>query len=151
MSSATSRFDSEKVHIPNYWSEDTQTCIEEGVLDDESKSDICRTLVTLLVSKHGSKPGRVRCEEIARQLILKYPFMKDDIGNGYVRCMLYTVIFEMFYLLQASWVSKMKECLDNRIKQARRKMKQTCHSSPNPKRQRITNHKDELIHRSVVM
>ena len=114
MSSATSRFDSEKVHIPNYWREDTQTCIE-GVLDDESRSDKCRTVVTLLVSKHGSRPGRIRCEEIAQQLILKYLFMKDDIGNGYVRCMLYT---EMFYLLQASWVNKMKECLDNSIKQA---------------------------------
>ena len=69
VSSATSRFDSEKVHIPNYWREDTQTCIEEGVLDDESRSDICRTLVTLLVSKHGSRPGRVRCEEISAREI----------------------------------------------------------------------------------
>ena len=40
-----------------------------------------RTLVTLLVSKYGPKRGRVHCEELGRQLILKYPFMKDDLGN----------------------------------------------------------------------
>lgn len=60
-----------------------QICIDE-VLDDESRSDIVRSLVTLLVSKFGSKPGRSRCEELSHQLILKYPFMKDDIGNEYV-------------------------------------------------------------------
>ena len=57
-------------------------CIEEGVLDDKSRSDICRTLVTLLVAKCGPKPGRNRSEELCRKLILKYPFMKDNIGNG---------------------------------------------------------------------
>ena len=80
---------SDKVCIPDFWREDTQRCIDEGVLDDASRSDIVRTLVTLLVSKYGPKPGRMRLEELGRALILKYPFMKDDLGNGYVsRCIL---------------------------------------------------------------
>lgn len=53
-------------------------------MDDESRSDVVRTLVTLIISKHGTKPGRMRLEELGRQLILKYPFMKDDLGTGYV-------------------------------------------------------------------
>lgn len=72
------------IQIPNHWREETQECIDEGVMDDDSRSDIVRTLVTLLVAKYGPKPGRARCEELSRLLILKYPFMKDDLGNGYV-------------------------------------------------------------------
>ena len=75
---------SEKILIPDHWRDDTQHCIDEGIMDDESRSDVVRTLVTLLISKHGTKPGRMRLEELGRQLILKYPFMKDDLGTGYV-------------------------------------------------------------------
>ena len=75
---------SDKIHIPEYWRQDTQDCIDAGVLDDSSRSDIVRTLVTLLVAKFGPRPGRARCEELGRQLILKYPFMRDDLGTGYV-------------------------------------------------------------------
>ena len=88
MSSAFSR--SDKIPIPDYWRQETQDCLDEGVLDDESRGDITRTLVTLLVAKYGPKPGRSRCEELARLLILKYPFAKDDLGNGYVR---YNIIY----------------------------------------------------------
>ena len=72
------------IQIPDHWREETQDSIEEGVMDDDSRSDIVRTLVTLMVAKYGPKPGRARCEELSRLLILKYPFMKDDLGNGYV-------------------------------------------------------------------
>ena len=38
----------------------------------------------MLISKVGPKPIRNHCEQVARKLILKYPFMKDDMGDGYV-------------------------------------------------------------------
>lgn len=82
VSTTPSRLD--KVYIPDFRKDDTQHCIDEGVLNNASPSDIVRTLVTLLVSKYGSRPGRVQLEEVGRVLILKYPFMKDEIGNGYV-------------------------------------------------------------------
>lgn len=85
VSSISSFSRSDKIPIPDYWRQETQDCLDEGVLDDESRGDITRTLVTLLVAKYGPKPGRSRYEELARQLILKYPFAKDDLGNGYVR------------------------------------------------------------------
>ena len=84
ISSISTATSSDKIQIPDYWREDTQDCIDAGVLDDSSRSDIVRTLVTLLVAKFGPRPGRARCEELGRQLILKYPFMRDDLGTGYV-------------------------------------------------------------------
>ena len=53
-------------------------------LTTATRSDIVRTLVTLLTSKYGSKPTQQQIEDLARKLILKFPWMKDDIGNGYV-------------------------------------------------------------------
>ena len=70
--------------MPEKWRDDTQTCIDAKVLNKESRNDITRTLVTLIVAKHGSNPGKAKCEEVSRKLILKYPFMKDDLGSGYV-------------------------------------------------------------------
>ncbi len=52
-----------RIQIPDHWREETQDCIDEKVLDDGSRSDIVRTLATLLVAKHGPKPGRARCED----------------------------------------------------------------------------------------
>ena len=43
-----------------------------------------RTLLTLLTAKYGPNPGKAKIEEVARKPILKYSFMKDDMGSGYV-------------------------------------------------------------------
>ena len=61
-------------------------------MNDESRRDVVHTLVTLLVAKDGPKPGRMHCEDLGRQLILKYLFMKDDLGNGYVSHFCYVYI-----------------------------------------------------------
>lgn len=45
-----------------------------------------RALVHQLFAK-SRKPTRSQCEDLARKLILKYPFVKDDLGNGYVSCL----------------------------------------------------------------
>ena len=70
--------------VPDQWREDTQASIDAKDLSKESRSDISRTLVTLMTAKYGPNPGKAKCEEVARKLILKYPFMKDDLGSGYV-------------------------------------------------------------------
>jgi hypothetical protein len=61
-----------------------QACIDAKVLSPESRSDISRTLVTLVTAKYGPDPAKTKFDDVARILILKYPFMKDDMGNGYV-------------------------------------------------------------------
>ena len=52
-------------------------------MTDSARNEIVRSLVNQL-STRASKPTRSQCEKFARKLILKYPFVKDDMGNGYV-------------------------------------------------------------------
>ena len=69
------------------------------IMDDKSRSDITRTLVTLLTTKYGPRTGKNHCQQAARQLILKYPFMKDDLGSGYVSIYIqYIYIFTYLFL-----------------------------------------------------
>ena len=137
----------DRIPIPEHWRDETQQCIDNGVLDDECRSDITRTLVTLLTAQYGARPGKDRCQELARQLILTYPFMKDDMGSGYVSP-IYRSFLSLYFDMQASWVFKMQECIDNRLKQSRRKLKkQLGGASPNPKRKCVLYPKDELLSR----
>ena len=77
---------SDRVTIPSHWRQETEECIANQTLDTEARSDIVRTLITLMVAKFGPKLEAAKCQAVARQLILKYPFMADDLGCGYVRC-----------------------------------------------------------------
>ena len=72
------------VEIPSHWRPETQYCIDRKCLNPEARNDIVRTLVTLSIAKFGPHPSRADCQHQARKLILQYPFMKDDIGVGYV-------------------------------------------------------------------
>lgn len=81
---SSSMASSSRTTIPDHWREETQTCIAERALDSDAQRDIVRTLVTLLVSRYGPKPGTTTYEQVAWSLILKYPFMADDVGTGYV-------------------------------------------------------------------
>ena len=49
--------------------------------------------------------------------------------------------------MQKSWVDKMLECIRNRDKQAKKKVKDTNLGSPTAKRQRLVAPKDDLLHR----
>ena len=69
--------------IPDHWQPEVEVCIKDKSVDPSAHIEIVRTLVTQLFSK-SSKPTRAQCEEGSRKLILKYPFLKDDMGNGYV-------------------------------------------------------------------
>ena len=71
------------MEIPDFWRPEVEECIQNQCLDDTARCEIVRTLVCLLFSRYG-KVDRTHCGVLARQLILKYPFMKDDGGNGYV-------------------------------------------------------------------
>ena len=68
-----------KICLPKFWREETQACLDEGILNEVARGDITRTLVTLLTAKYGPRPGRGHCEDVARHLILKYPFAKEWI------------------------------------------------------------------------
>ena len=76
--------DVEPIEIPSKWRDDTLACISEKKLTPSARKEIVQTLVTLVISKFGSNPTKAQLEIVARRLILKYPFMRDDIGTGYV-------------------------------------------------------------------
>ena len=58
-----------------------EVCLNEKCINDSAKNMMVRSLVNLLFAKD-TKPSRANCENLARRLILKYPFLKDDMGNG---------------------------------------------------------------------
>ena len=66
------------ISIPNQWRPHVETCITKKLLDNSARNEIVRALVHVLFTKF-KKPTRFNCEEFARKLVLKYPFMKDDL------------------------------------------------------------------------
>ena len=80
--------------IPMHWRPETMECIEDKKLTNDCRIDIVRTLVTLITAKVGPNPSRSQLQQVARCLILKYPFMKDDLGSGYVSL---TCVFHYLY------------------------------------------------------
>lgn len=91
---APSSSTSSSLEIPDHWRPEVQSCLEDKCLTNGARNEIVRTLVHLLFAKV-SKPTRLQCEDLARKLIMKYPFIKDDLGNGYVS---YSVLFMNFFI-----------------------------------------------------
>ena len=81
VSSTLSR--SGEINTPDHWRPVIEQCLADQCLTESACCDMMRTLVNQLFAK-SSKPTREQCEQLARKLILKYPFFKDDMGNGYV-------------------------------------------------------------------
>lgn len=77
--------------IPTRWFPEVDDCILQCSLSDSARCEIVRVLVNQLFARM-REPKRVNCEHHARKLILKYPFMKDDMGNGYVSSLLAKVV-----------------------------------------------------------
>jgi len=71
------------ISIPDHWHPEIESCLREECLTDSARNEMVRTLVNQLFAR-SSKPTRTQCEDLSRKLILKYPFLKDDMGNGYV-------------------------------------------------------------------
>lgn len=69
--------------IPEHWRPEIEEAIQNRTLSATIRSEIVRVLVDQLYAK-SSKPTRAMCEELAKALITKYPFMKDDQKIGYV-------------------------------------------------------------------
>ena len=107
----------EAIDIPTKWRDDTMECIKNKKLTPNARKEIVQTLVTLIISKFGSNPVKSQLEATARRLILKYPFMRDDIGTGYVSgmnhgndCLKHSASCLLISsYMQASWVDKMVE------------------------------------------
>lgn len=103
LGSTPSRSSSSEIVIPDHWRPEIEQCISEKNISDSARNEIVRILVSILFFKF-SKPTTSQCADVARKFILKYPFAKDDLGNGY-----------------QSWADKMVERVRNVIKHDRKK------------------------------
>lgn len=72
-----------EITIPDYWRPKVSECLQSKKMTETARNEIVRTLVNLLFTKF-PKPGRQDCVYLARGLILKYHFVRDGMGNGYV-------------------------------------------------------------------
>ena len=52
-------------------------------ITETARFEIVRALVNIMFTKY-PRPGRRDCDYVARKLVLKYPFLRDSMGNGYV-------------------------------------------------------------------
>lgn len=80
----------DEVEVPDHWRPEIEDCIKMKRLTDSCRKEIVRILVSQLFCK-STKPTRAECEGLARKFILKYPFTKDDMGNGYVSNYMYII------------------------------------------------------------
>ena len=74
---------SRPIVIPDHWRPEVEECLRQKCLTANARHDMVRTLVDQLFARY-TRPDRSDCEKVARQVILKYPFTKDDMGCGYV-------------------------------------------------------------------
>lgn len=69
--------------IPSRWRPSIMKAIEEEKLTPDVRNEIVRDLVTHMYG-YVEKPTTSFCKFVAQRLILKYSFMRDSKGTGYV-------------------------------------------------------------------
>ena len=69
--------------IPSKWRPSIMKAIEEKKLTPEIRNEVVRDLVTHMYG-YVEKPTSSFCKFVAQRLILKYSFMRDTKGTGYV-------------------------------------------------------------------
>ena len=82
-SSVSTASSSKEVEIPDKWEPDIQNYLDNHSINGKIRHRMIRILVERMFSKH-PKPTRSICEDLARDLVTKYTFLKDDYGNRYV-------------------------------------------------------------------
>ena len=83
VASATTDTGSLSFTIPTRWRPSIMKAIEEKRLTPDIRNEVVRDLVTHMYG-HVEKPTSSFCKFVAQRLILKYTFMRDTKGTGYV-------------------------------------------------------------------
>jgi hypothetical protein len=86
------------ISIPDHWRPEVEDCLRKMCLTPNARQEIVRTVASQLFAK-SQRPTRSDCDQVARQLILKYPFTKDDLGCGYVSFSIVVLSFANMYAL----------------------------------------------------
>ena len=88
ISSISSIPNKDELVISQHWWPEVEQCIKDKILSERARNEIIRTMVNLSFTR-SRKPCRYDCGSLTRKLILVYPFMIDDLGNGYVSVFLF--------------------------------------------------------------
>ena len=70
-------------NIPSKWRPSIMSAMKEQKLTSDIRNEIVRDLVTHMYG-FAQKPSNYLCKFVAQRLILKYMFMRDSKGTGYV-------------------------------------------------------------------
>ena len=81
ISSTSSTSNKDELVIPQHWQPEVEQCIKDKILSEQARNKIIQTMVNLLFTR-SRKLCLYDCGSLAPILILVYPFMKDDLGNG---------------------------------------------------------------------
>lgn len=69
--------------LPKAFSSAVMGALQKKQMEPKVRSAFVRELVVHMTS-YGIRPPRPFCSLVARRIILKYPFLRDAVGNGYV-------------------------------------------------------------------
>ena len=81
--------------------------LEKKDMKPKVRSAFVRELIVHMTS-YGGKPSKNFCSTVARKIVLKYPFLRDAVGSGYVstcNCGLNVLIISNS--VQASWEKRL--------------------------------------------
>ena len=100
MKSITTKVEQEipvKFSIPSFFRADIMEGISSSNLKPTLRNALVRDLVVHMYICFGVRPSKRFCSYSAKQLILKYPSLRDVCGTGYVsaHCILVTLSFSV--------------------------------------------------------
>lgn len=69
--------------LPKCFSATVMESLERKSMEPNTRSAFTRELVVHMTS-YGVRPSANFCSAAARKVVLKYPFLRDSVGSGYV-------------------------------------------------------------------
>lgn len=69
--------------LPKCFSAVVMESLEKKDMKPKVRSAFVRELIVHMTS-YGVKPSKNFCSSVARKIVLKYPFLRDAVGSGYV-------------------------------------------------------------------
>ena len=82
--------------FPKAHRESIMICLSKKQMPPDVRNAFVRELIVHMYS-YGGRPSRIFCSFVARRIILKYPFLRDAAGNGFVSVMILYLLNTSFY------------------------------------------------------
>ena len=77
--------------LPKCFSSTVMESLEKNSMEPNIRSAFTRELIVHMTS-YGVRPSTNFCSVVARKVVLKYPFLRDSVGSGYVSTCMHVLI-----------------------------------------------------------